>query len=80
MRDVQAAVDGALEGAKDAVAGGGADEADVQHASEGARLALLLHEEHLTVRLSLSLVRLVDAHLLEQAARAEQACPVGRGG
>merc|ERR1719453_1218027 len=55
VRDVDAAVARALQGAEDAVAGGRADEANVKDASERARAVLVLDEELLAVRLIVAL-------------------------
>jgi len=77
--DVEAAVNGALERAEDLGAGGGADEADVKDAGEGAVVALRLDQEVLAVRIIVALVLLIETHLAQQAARAEQASAVARG-
>ena len=70
VRDVEAAVDGALKRTEDAVARGRANQADVQHAGEWPRITLLLNEEHLAIRLGHALVGLVHSQLLQQTARA----------
>ena len=79
VRDVDAAVDRALERAEDAVARRRAHEADVEHRGERPRAVLVLDEEHLTIGLLLALVLVVEADLLEEAARGEQSGRVARG-
>mmetsp|Transcript_85950 Transcript_85950/g.171627 ORF Transcript_85950/g.171627 Transcript_85950/m.171627 type:complete len:284 (-) Transcript_85950:256-1107(-) len=78
VRDVEAAVNCALERAEDAVAGRSAHETHVQHAREGALLPLLLHKEHLTIRLRLALVRVRHIELGKQPARAQEPRGVAR--
>merc|ERR1719152_864748 len=78
VRDVDAAVDCALERAEDAVARRSAHEANIEHGSEGARAILVLDEEHLAVRLLLTLVFLVEAHFLQQPARRKQTRRIAR--
>ena len=69
VRDVDSAVDGALQSAEDLGAGGGAGEADVEVSAEGAVFAVnVLHAEVLAVGLGLALVHLVQA-VLEEATR-----------
>ena len=79
VRDVEAAVHGALERTEHAVARRRAHKPNVEHAGERARAVLVLHEEHLTVRLLLPLVLLVELELLEETASAQQARRVARG-
>ena len=78
VRDVDAAVDRALERAEDAVARRRAHEADVEHRGERPRAVLVLDEELLAVGLIRPLVLLVQPELLQQAARSEQAGGVAR--
>jgi len=71
--DGEASVHGALERAEHLVSGGGAGEAGVQVAGEGAWLAVhTLHVELVAGHLHLALVHLVQAELAEQLEEEEE--------
>lgn len=71
--DVEATVDGSLEGAEDLVAGGGSGETGVQEASEWTWAIIgWLHVVLVTIDLLLTLVELVELHLLQQSSREEK--------
>ena len=65
VRDLEPAVDGALERAEHLGAGGGARQAHVEVAAEGAAFLLRLHQVLVTVHLHLALVQAVHAELLQ---------------
>ena len=66
MRDVQASIRGPFQGAKDAGTSGGASQANVQVAAEGAGLSLhALHVELVPVHLLHALVQGVQVELLQ---------------
>ena len=87
--DVEAAVGGTLEGAEDAASGGGGLAADVEEDAEGALVLVnfvdvvgllsILAGDDLAVDLGVALVDVVEADLLEEAARDEEAGGVGGG-
>mmetsp|Transcript_19107 Transcript_19107/g.49323 ORF Transcript_19107/g.49323 Transcript_19107/m.49323 type:complete len:328 (-) Transcript_19107:2-985(-) len=80
--NVEATVHSALKRTKNAVAGGRADQADVEHAGERARaIVILLDLIHLAIRLRLPLVLLIEPKLLQRSPREQQpsriaCCPV----
>ena len=70
VRDVDAAVDGALQRAEDLGAGGSAGEADVEVSAEGAVLSIdVLNAEVLAVGVGLTNVDLVQAKLKRVGGR-----------
>mmetsp|Transcript_23580 Transcript_23580/g.63665 ORF Transcript_23580/g.63665 Transcript_23580/m.63665 type:complete len:206 (-) Transcript_23580:84-701(-) len=77
--DVEAAVEGALEGTEDTGTGGGGLETDVEAHLEGALLPLnVLGQEVLAIDLLLALVDLVEAKELEGAAGQKETGGVAR--
>lgn len=78
--DVQAAVDGSLEGAEDTRSGGGAVQADVQEATERARTVVQrLHVVLVAGDLCAAGVQAVQTQLLQDTARDQQTGAVGGG-
>merc|ERR1719460_961596 len=80
VRDVEAAVGGALEHREHLRANGGALQADVQDGLERAAIAVVvvLDVELLTIRLLLPLEGIREANLVERAAREKEPDAVAR--
>lgn len=80
MGDVEAAIDGSLEGSEDTSSGGGAVQADVQEATEGSwTIIQRLHVVLVAVDLRLAGVQTVQTQLLQDAAGDQQTGAVGGG-
>jgi hypothetical protein len=78
--DIEATINGTLECAKDLVTGGGSGETGVQEASEWAwTVVAWLHVVLVTIDLLLSLVKLVELHLLEESPGEEETGAVVSG-
>ena len=73
MGDVEATIDGTLEGAKDASTGGGAGQTDVEEAAEGAGSSgNVINGVLVTVNLGLSIVVLGQVQLGQNTPGEEQ--------
>jgi len=78
--DVETAVDGAFEGSKDFVSGGGSGETGVEEASEWTWTVVgWLYVVFVTIDFFLSLVEFVELHLGEKSSGEEETGAVVRG-
>lgn len=80
VRDVQATVDGSLEGSEDTCSGGGAVQTDVQEATESSGTIVQgLHVVLLASHLRAAGVQAVQTQLLQDTAGDQQTGAVGSG-